>query len=89
MSDSQCQQSFASHSAVVDGTAPPLKGEVDSELQFEPPDWGQEEEWRHRLHCLQECICELLIKNQQLRMTSVDSTTDGLSKQSIPLLQRP
>ena len=89
MSDSQRQPSFVPHSAVVDATAQPLKGVVDSEPQFEPPDWGQEEEWRHRLHCLQEFICELLIKNQQLRMTSLDSPTKGQFKESIPLLERP
>ena len=37
----------------------------------EPGD--QREDWRQRLHNLQECICELLIRNQELRMSLLDS----------------
>ena len=88
MSDSQRQPPFVPHSAVVDAAAQPLKGVFDSELQFEPPDWEQEEEWRQRLRSLQECICELLIKNQQLRMMSLNSIRDSQPRQSIPLLER-
>jgi hypothetical protein len=36
----------------------------DPEGQWEEPD----REWNARLRHLQECVCELLIKNQQLRM---------------------
>ena len=38
------------------------------------PDQVREEEWRERLRCAQQWICELLIKNQQLRM-SLESAT--------------
>ncbi len=40
--------------------------------------WGQEQEkeWEGHLQSLQQCICELLIKNQQLR-ASLESTTIG------------
>ncbi|MGO9940301.1 MAG: hypothetical protein ACLPH3_21745 [Terracidiphilus sp.] len=32
--------------------------------------WMKRDEdiWQHRLETLQQCVCELLIKNQQLRM---------------------
>lgn len=86
MRDSQRQPSFVPYSVVVDAAAQSQNVVFDSELQFEPPDWGQEEEWGRRLHSLQECICELLLKNQQLRMMSLNSITDGQCKQSIPLL---
>jgi len=33
------------------------------------PDQTREEEWQERLRCAQQWICELLIKNQQLRMS--------------------
>ena len=37
----------------------------------EPGD--EREDWRRRLHSLQEFICELLIRNQELRMSLLDS----------------
>ena len=37
------------------------------EWRQEKWDQGQEKEWEVRLRSLQQCICELLIKNQQLR----------------------
>jgi hypothetical protein len=33
------------------------------------PDRVREEEWQERLKCAQQWICDLLIKNQQLRMS--------------------
>ena len=33
------------------------------------PDPGLEEQWQDRLRILQQWICELLFKNQQLRMS--------------------
>jgi hypothetical protein len=33
------------------------------------PDQVREEEWQERLRCAQQWVCELLIKNQQLRMS--------------------
>jgi hypothetical protein len=36
---------------------------------------GLPEDWQIRLRGLQECICELLIKNQQLRMTLIEMKT--------------
>lgn len=37
----------------------------------EPGD--EREDWHQRLRSLQECICELLIRNQELRMALLDS----------------
>jgi len=36
--------------------------------QFNPTSEESHQAWQFRLGNLQECICELLIKNQQLRM---------------------
>jgi hypothetical protein len=40
------------------------------------PNWDPEEEWQNRLRSLQHWICELLINNQQLRM-SLELATSG------------
>jgi hypothetical protein len=45
-------------------TGAPVEG-----LRHEQPGQGLEEEWQDRLRSLQQLICELLIKNQQLRMS--------------------
>ena len=37
-----------------------------------------EEEWQERVRTLQDFICELLVKNQQLR-TALESATENLS----------
>ena len=36
-------------------------------------EWKQrtEADWQHHLETLQQCVCELLLKNQQLRMALV------------------
>ena len=41
----------------------------------EEPYQEREEDWHRILHSLQKCICELLIKNQELRMSLLDSAT--------------
>ena len=41
-------------------------------MQSEEPCEEQEEGWRHRVHNLQECICDLLIRNQELRMSLLE-----------------
>jgi len=38
---------------------------------------GLQEEWQARLQGLQEWICELLIKNQQLRMALMEMKARG------------
>ena len=39
------------------------------EVKQEQANEKGEEEWQVRLRALQDCICELLVKNQQLRTT--------------------
>ena len=41
------------------------------------PESGQQEFWQDSLRGLQELICELLIENQQLRMSSASRTNPG------------
>ena len=48
---------------------------VEARPQYEEPGEEREEEWRQSLCRLQEWICELLIKNQELRMSLLDSAT--------------
>jgi hypothetical protein len=38
-------------------------------------EWKQrtEADWQHHLETLQQCVCELLLKNQQLRMELVEA----------------
>ena len=38
-------------------------------------EWKQrtEADWQHHLEALQQCVCELLLKNQQLRMSLMAS----------------
>ena len=45
-------------------------------MQYDEPSEEREEDWRRSLHSLQECICELLIRNQELRMSLLDSVTN-------------
>ena len=48
-------------------------------MQYEEPGQEREEDWRRSLHSLQECICELLIRNQELRMLLLDSANNRKS----------
>jgi hypothetical protein len=48
---------------------------AEARPQYEDPGQEREEDWRRSLHSLQECICELLIRNQELRMSLLDSAT--------------
>jgi hypothetical protein len=49
--------------------------------RHEQPDQRVEEQWHERLRSLQRCICELLIKNQQLRM-ALESTTNHQAREA-------
>ena len=51
----------------------------ESRIRCEEPGQEREEDWRRSLHSLQECICELLIRNQELRMSLLDSATNRKS----------
>jgi hypothetical protein len=67
MSDSQREESFATPLS-GNASVQPLTDPFDAELQHDRPGQEREEEWQQRLWNLQEWICHLLIKNQQLRM---------------------
>ena len=65
MYDRQHQESHAPFS----GCTAPAKRQTDAvepRMQYEGPGQEQEEDLRRSVHRLQECICELLIRNQQL-----------------------
>ena len=55
---------------------------VEPRTQYEEPRQEREEDWRRSLRSLQECICELLIRNQELRMSLLDSATNHPSREA-------
>ena len=55
---------------------------VEPRMQYEEPGQEREVDWRRSLHSLQECICELLIRNQELRMSLLDSATNQKSAEA-------
>jgi len=62
------------------GSVPPIRRGAVADLTDLLPDLlvdGLQEEWQARLQGLQEWICELLIKNQQLRMALMEMKTRG------------
>jgi hypothetical protein len=79
--DSQRQESFATPLSGNDSSVQPLTDPSDAELQHDKPGQEQGEEWQQRLCNLQEWICQLLIKNQQLRM-SLDSVISSRSTET-------
>jgi hypothetical protein len=72
MCDRQFRESLAPPSASSDSA----QGHTDIVEREEERD----EDWHHRLRSLEEWICELLIKNQELRMSLLDSTTNYHSR---------
>jgi hypothetical protein len=81
MTSHEPQQSFAQiHGGPVPrlqrSTNPPVAGSRQ-EQPNQQPNWELEEEWQDRLRSLQQWICELLIKNQQLRMSLALATAAG------------
>ena len=55
---------------------------VEARMQYDEPGQEREEDWRRSLHRLQERICELLIQNQELRMSLLDSATNQKSAEA-------
>ena len=55
---------------------------VEPATQYEESGQEREEDWRRSLRSLQECICELLIRNQELRMSLLDSATNDPSREA-------
>ncbi len=81
MAVQQYQEPFAQAHAGTIERMQRLRGASVAGLRHEQPDQGLEEEWDERLRSLQRCICELLIKNQQLRM-ALESTTRHQAKEA-------
>ena len=50
-------------------------------MQYEDLGQEREEECRRSLHSLQKCICELLTRNQELRMSLLNSTIEHQSRE--------
>ena len=64
--------------APLSGRTASVKCQTDAaepRMQYEEPSQEREEDWRRSLQSLQECICELLIRNQELRMSLLDSAS--------------
>jgi len=80
MRDSQHRESHGP----LPGSTPSTRRQTDAvEVRMQCEEPGQErEDWRRSLHSLQECICELLIRNQELRMLLLDSATSYQSRQA-------
>ena len=55
---------------------------VESRMQYEEQGQEREEDWRRSLRSLQECICELLIRNQELRMSLLDLAPNCQSRKA-------
>jgi hypothetical protein len=49
---------------------------VEAKMQYEEPGQEREEDLRRSLHCLQEWVCELLTRNQELRMSLLASASN-------------
>jgi hypothetical protein len=81
MGDSQRQESFVTPLSGNDSSVQPLTDPFNAELQHDKPGQEREEEWQQRLCNLQEWICHLLIKNQQLRM-SLDLAVSHRSRET-------
>jgi hypothetical protein len=81
MCDCQHRESHAQPSACID-SAKRHAGGFKAELQYEQPGEEQEELAALCVRNLQEWICELLIRNQELRMSLLDLTTNRQSRET-------
>jgi hypothetical protein len=55
---------------------------AEPRMQYEDLGQEREEDWPRNLHSLQEWICELLIRNQELRMSLLDSAHNRKSAET-------
>jgi hypothetical protein len=55
---------------------------AEPRMQYEDLGQEREEDWRRNLHSLQEWICELLIRNQELRMSLLESAHNRKSAET-------
>ena len=76
MCDRQHQEPFADSLPGIDSPLQPLTVAVDTGSQNDPPSQEREEEWQRLVLSLQGWIAELLIRNQQLRMSLLDSAAN-------------
>jgi hypothetical protein len=74
MATQQYQEPFVHAHAETIEPVQDLRNASVAGLRHEEPDHGLEAEWPERLRSLQRCICELLIKNQELRMALASTT---------------
>jgi hypothetical protein len=77
--DHKSQESFTPSPASAVSPMHRLTAAFDPEPRDDQPDHEREEAWEQRLRSLQEWICELLIKNQQLRMSLLASSSNRQS----------
>jgi hypothetical protein len=65
------QNCFVQTNSGVVSAGPKMKGALNESHGHE--EWRQrtEADWQTQLETLQQCVCELLLKNQQLRMALV------------------
>jgi hypothetical protein len=75
MYDRQQRESLAPSVAHAASAQRPTDA-VEAGPQQKAPDEEREEQWGQRLRGLQEWICELLIQNQELRMSLQDLATN-------------
>jgi hypothetical protein len=73
MCDRQHRESHAPLPSCTASAQPPSDA-VETRMQYEEPGQEREEDLRRSLHSLQEFVCELLIQNQELRMSLLAST---------------
>ena len=57
-------------------SAQPQSDAVETRMQYEEPGQEREKDLRRSLHSLQEFVCELLIQNQELRMSLLASASN-------------
>jgi hypothetical protein len=69
------QEPFADSLPGIDSPLQPLTVAVNAGSQNDLSSQEREEEWQRRVLGLQEWIAELLIRNQQLRMSLLDLAT--------------
>jgi hypothetical protein len=78
MGDCQHRDPFATPTAFA-ASAHRQTDAVEARTQYEQPSDEREEMGRQSLHSLREWICELLIKNQELRMSLLNLTINHQS----------
>ena len=63
-------------------SAQPQSDAVKMRMQYEEPGQEREKDLRRNLHSLEKFVCELLIQNQELRMSLPASATNHKSREA-------